>query len=184
MHRLLVRWHMLVAAFLFPAILLYLLTGSLYTWGVKGDYVTTDYAVTLSAPLSDDAAAMQAVVVRELAARDIAPPTGSAAVKPVGGSFQLDWSGSRRDVTLEPGADATSAKLIVKETGWHRFFVQLHKAKGGTPFKIYAAVLALGLFFLVTSGLIVALRVPNLRRGAMIGSAVGLVAFIGMAAVS
>lgn len=184
MHRLLVRWHMLVAAFLFPAIILYLLTGALYTWGAKGDYVTTDHVIALSAPLRDDKAALQAIVVQELAIRDIAPPTGNATVKPAGDSFQLDWSGSRRDVTLEPGDSATSAKLIVKETGWHRFFVQLHKAKGGTPFKIYAAVLALGLFFLVTSGLVVALRVPNMRRGAAIASAVGLAAFVGIAAAS
>jgi hypothetical protein len=184
MHRLLIRWHMLVAAFLFPAILLFLITGALYTWGAKGDYVTTDYRVALTAPLSDDVPAMQALVVKELAARDIVPPTGGAAVKPVGDSFQLDWTGSRRDVTLEPGESATSAKLIVKETNWHRFFVQLHKAKGGTPFKIYAAIVALGLFFLVTSGLIVALKAPAMRRGAMIGSAVGLAAFVGIAATS
>ncbi|WP_260582141.1 PepSY domain-containing protein [Sphingopyxis sp. PET50] len=184
MHRLLIRWHMLVAAFLFPAILLYLVTGALYTWGAKGDYATTDYAVTLSAPLTDDKAALQAIVVRELAERGIAPPTGGASVKPVGDSFQLDWTGSRRDVTLEPGESATTAKLIVKDTGWHRFFVQLHKAKGGTPFKVYAVVLALGLFFLVTSGLIVALKMPQMRRGAIIGSVVGLAAFAGVAAVS
>ena len=184
MHRLLVRWHMLVAAFLFPAILLYLLTGALYTWGAKGDYVTSDHVVTLSAPLTDDKAALQAIVVSELAKQDVAPPTGGATVKPVGDSFQLDWTGSRRDVTLEPGETAATAKLIVKETSWHRFFVQLHKAKGGTPFKIYAAILALGLFFLVTSGLIVALKVPNMRRGAMVASAVGLAAFAGIAAVS
>ena len=59
MHRLLVRWHMLVAAFLFPPILLYLLTGALYTWGAKGDYVTSDHVVTLSAPLTDDKAALK-----------------------------------------------------------------------------------------------------------------------------
>ncbi|KTE37939.1 MULTISPECIES: PepSY domain-containing protein [unclassified Sphingopyxis] len=184
MHRLLIRWHMLVAAFLFPAILLYLVTGALYTWGAKGDYVTTDHMVTLSAPLTEDKAAMQALVVRELAARDLAPPTGTASVKPAGDSFQIDWTGSNRDVTLEPGETAGTAKLIVKDTGWHRFFVQLHKAKGGTPFKIYAVVVALGLFFLVTSGLIVALKVPTMRRGAMIGSAVGLAAFVGIAASS
>ena len=184
MHRLLIRWHMLIAAFLFPAIILYLLTGALYTWGAKGDYVTTDYAVTLTAPLSADVPGMQAIVVKELAARDIVPPTGAAAVKPVGESFQLDWTGSRRDVTLEPGETAATAKLVVKETSWHRFFVQLHKAKGGIPFKIYAAIVALGLFFLVTSGLIVALKVPNMRRGAIIGSVVGLAAFVGLAATS
>lgn len=184
MHRLLVRWHMLVAAFLFPGILLFLITGALYTWGSKGDYVTKDYEVALTAPLTNDKDALQAVVTRELASRGIAVPTGYPSVREVGGSFQFDWSGSNRDVSLSPGDDATHAKLTVKDTDWHRYFVQLHKAKGGTAFKIYAAIVALGLFFLVTSGLIVALRVPNLRRGAIIGSAVGLGAFVAIAATS
>jgi len=173
---------MLVAAFLFPAIILFLLTGALYTWGSKGDYVTKDYQVALSAPLTDDKAALQALTVKALADRGIAVPTGQAGVKKTGDSFQFEWTGSNRDVLLEPGATPDSAKLTVKDTDWHRFFVQLHKAKGGTAFKVYAAIVALGLFFLVTSGLIVAFRVPNMRRGAIIGSALGLVTFIGLAA--
>lgn len=184
MHRLLVRWHMLVAAFLFPAILLFLLTGALYTWGVKGDYASKDYQVALSAPLTDDKAELQALTTKALTERGIAVPTGVPGIKKMGDSFQFEWTGSNRDVLLEPGADANSAKLTVKDTDWHRYFVQLHKAKGGTAFKIYAAIVALGLFFLVTSGLIVALRVPNMRRGAIAGSLVGLIAFVGIAAVS
>lgn len=184
MHRLLIRWHMLVAAFLFPAIILYLLTGALYTWGAKGDYATRDYPVALSAPLTDDRVALQELAAAALAQQGIAAPTGKAEVKKMGDRFQLEWTGSNRDVLLEPGADAATAKLTVKDTGWHRFFVQLHKAKGGTPFKIYAVMLALGLFFLVTSGLIVALKMPHMRRGAIAGSALGLLAFIGMAATS
>lgn len=184
MHRLLVRWHMLVAAFLFPAILLFLLTGALYTWGVKGDYVSRDYQIALTAPLTDDQDALQAITAKALAERGIAVPTGQPSVRKTGDSVQFDWSGSNRDVSLVPGDDATSAKLTVKDTDWHRYFVQLHKAKGGTAFKVYAAVVALGLFFLVTSGLIVALRVPNMRRGAIAGSVVGLIAFVGIAAIS
>lgn len=184
MHRLLVRWHMLVAAFLFPGILLFLITGALYTWGSKGDYVSQDYQIALTAPLTDDQAALQALTIKALAERGIAVPTGGASVKKMGESFQFEWTGANRDVLLEPGADATSAKLTVKDTGWHRHFVQLHKAKGGTAFKVYAAIVALGLFFLVTSGLIVALRVPNMRRGAIVGSVVRLGAFAAIAATS
>ncbi|WP_058817740.1 PepSY domain-containing protein [Sphingopyxis sp. H050] len=184
MHRLLVRWHMLVAAFLFPGIVLFLITGALYTWGSKGDYVSQDYRIALSAPLINDKEALQAVAARALAERGIAVPTGQPSVREVGDSFQFEWSGSNRDVSLVPGTDSASAKLTVKDTGWHRYFVQLHKAKGGTAFKVYAAIVALGLFFLVTSGLIVALRVPNMRRGAIVGSVVGLGAFAAIAATS
>ncbi|MBJ7498293.1 MAG: PepSY domain-containing protein [Sphingopyxis sp.] len=184
MHRLLVRWHMLVAAFLFPAILMFLVTGALYTWGSKGEYVVTDHEVALAAPLTDDPAALKLVAEKALGDRGLAVPTGGASVKKVGDAIQFEWTGANRDIVLEAKGEATTAKLTVRETGWHRFFVQLHKAKGGTPFKVYAAVVALGLFFLVTSGLLVAMRVPNMRRGAIGASIAGVVAFAGIAALS
>lgn len=184
MHRLLVRWHMLVAAFLFPAILMFLLTGALYTWGSKGDYVVTDYEIALSAPLVDDAAALKGIAKKALGLRDLPFPTGGSSVKKVGDTIQFEWTGANRDIVLEAKGAATTAKLTVRETGWHRFFVQLHKAKGGTPFKVYAALVALGLFFLVTSGLLVAMRVPSMRRGAIGASIAGVIAFAGIAAIS
>jgi hypothetical protein len=42
------------------------------------------------------------------------------------------------DVIIEPTSQPLIAKLKVKNTSWHRQFVQLHKAKGGIPFKVYA----------------------------------------------
>lgn len=184
MHRLLVRWHMFVAAFLFPAILMFLLTGALYTWGIKGDYVVSDYDIVLAAPLTDDPVALRQATEKALGERDLAVPTGGSSVKKTGDTVQFEWTGSNRDVVLETKSMANKAKLTVRETGWHRFFVQLHKAKGGTLFKAYAAVVALGLLFLVTSGLLVAFRVPHMRRTAIGASIAGLVTFAGIAALS
>lgn len=184
MHRLLVRWHMLVAAFLFPAILMFLLTGALYTWGSKGEYVVSDYEIALVAPLTGDPAVLKQIAGKALGERGFAVPTGGASVKTAGDVIQFEWTGANRDIVLEAPKSATTAKLTVRETGWHRFFVQLHKAKGGTPFKVYAAIVALGLFFLVSSGLLVAMRVPNMRRGAIGASIAGVIAFAGIAALS
>ena len=183
-HAKLIRWHMLTAAFLFPAILLFLATGALYTWGIKGDYASAEYDVALTAPLTKDKDALQAVATAELARRQIALPSGAASVKSMGDAFQLEWTGTRRDVLLDPTADAMVAKLTVKDTGWHRWLVQMHKAKGGTAFKIYAVVLALGLLFLVVSGLLMAWRVRAMKRPAILASAAGLAAFIGIALIS
>lgn len=183
-HAKLIRWHMLTAAFLFPAILLFLATGALYTWGVKGDYASNEYAVALTAPLTKDKAALQNVATAELARREIAPPTGEASIKSIGNAFQLEWTGTRRDVLLDTTDDAMVAKLTVKDTGWHRWLVQMHKAKGGAAFKIYAVILALGLLFLVVSGLLMAWRVRAMKRPAILASAAGLVAFAGISLIS
>ena len=183
-HATLIRWHMLTAAFLFPAILLFLATGALYTWGIKGDYASTEYEVALAAPLTKDKDALQAVAAAELRRRQIDLPSGAASVKSMGDAFQLEWTGTRRDVLLDPTAEALTAKLTVKDTGWHRWLVQMHKAKGGIAFKIYAVVLALGLLFLVVSGLLMAWRVRAMKRPAILASAAGLAAFIGIALIS
>jgi len=81
------------------------------------------------------------IAQRELDARNTTPPTGSAGVRKLGSSFQLEWSGSRRDVELAPTSELDIAKLKIKDTDAHRFFVKLHKAKGATAFKWFAAVL-------------------------------------------
>lgn len=175
---------MLTAAFLFPAILLFLATGAFYSWGIKGDYVSDEYRVALTAPLTKDKDALQGVAAAELARLQIAPPTGQASVKSIGDSYQLEWTGTRRDVLLDPTEDATVAKLTVKNTGWHRWLVQMHKAKGGTAFKIYAVVVALGLFFLVVSGLLMAWRVRAMKRPAVLASLAGLGVFVGIALIS
>jgi hypothetical protein len=179
----LVKLHLIIAAFMFPAIAMFLGTGALYTWGVTGDYVDTEHQVTLSAPLTDDKEALTALAARELARLDIAPPSGSPSVRSLGDAFRLEWSGANRDVQLAPTADPRVATLTVKETTLHRRLVQLHKAKGATAFKIYATVLAAALFLLVVSGLVIGLVTPALKRLTWAAGGLGALGFIGAVAL-
>ncbi len=175
---LIIKLHLLIAAFMFPAIVMFLGTGALYTWGITGDYVDTEYRVALSAPLTDDKDALTQVATAELARLDIAQPSGSPSVRSVGDAFRFEWSGANRDVHLAPTDDPAVALLTVKETTIHRRLVQLHKAKGTTLFKIYASFLAFSLFMLVASGLIVSLITPAYRSMTLWASGVGAVLFV------
>jgi hypothetical protein len=58
--------------------------------------------------------------------------------------------------------------------------VQLHKAKGGQLFKVYAAFLAVSLFTILLSGFLMAWQVPKLRRLAAICAATGAALFLVM----
>lgn len=180
----LTRWHMLLAAFIFPAILMFLVTGGFYTWGIKGSYRDTVHEIALQAPLSADAAALRALVETELARLSIEAPSGSPGVKKGGTSYKLEWTGVDRDVVLEPTADPSVARLTVKDTSWYRQLVQLHKAKGGQVFKVYAGVLAVSLLLILCTGYILALQSPRLRRPALGASLLGLLTFVVVAAVS
>ena len=180
----LTKIHMLLAAFIFPVAVMFLVTGSLYTWDIKGSYVSDVYMIELAKPLTGDQQALRSLVEQELAARSIDLPSGAAKVKQGGTSFKLEWTGAARDVVLEPTADGAVAKLTIKETTWYRNLVQLHKAKGGQLFKVYAAILAVSLFTILASGFLMAWQVPKYRRQALIFSALGVCMFLLMVAAS
>ena len=173
----LIKIHMLLAAFIFPAALMFLVTGGLYTWEFKGSCESGEFMIPLAAPLSADAAALTEIVKAELDSRGIAHPTGAGKIKKGGLSYQFEWTGSQRDVLLEPIGDPMVAKLTIKETTWYRNLVQLHKAKGGQPFKVYAAVLAVSLFVILLSGFIMAFQIPKYRGQAALFAVAGVVVF-------
>ena len=180
----LVQAHLLLAAFVFPVAVMFFITGAFYTWGIKGDYVSTVDMIPLDAPLTDSQPELVALMERELGQRSVSLPSGSPKVKKSGTSFQLEWTGSKRDVVLEPTADDQVARLTIKETSWYRNFVQLHKAKGGVLFKVYAAVLAVALLTILSSGFLIAWQIPKYRSLALRVFVAGLVVFMAVFALS
>ena len=178
----LTKLHLLLAAFIFPVILMYIVTGALYTWGIKGSYLTDQvHGVALVVPLTTDIDAAKMLIKQELQALSLAAPTGGADFDRMDdGLFEFEWEGSQRVVLLESTADPLVARLTIQEAGWHRSFVQLHKAKGGTAFKVYAVGLATGLVLLLASGFVMAWQVPRYRRPAVTASALGVGLFIAM----
>ena len=180
----LIKVHILLSTFMLPAALMFLITGGLYTWGYKGSYISEEYAVELAAPLTADTEQLVAVAKAELDARSIAYPTGKAGVKKIGSAYRLEWTGAGLDVLLEPTGSPETATLTIKQTTWYRNLVQLHKAKGGTPFRIYAALLAISLFVILLSGVIMAWQVPKFKKQAIVTLAAGVVAFAAMIILS
>lgn len=180
----LLKLHLVLAALVLPVTVMFAVTGALYTWGVKGDYVTAKHPLKLGAPAPADKSALVVLVMAALAERDLAPPTGTPAVKETPKGAVLEWTGSQRDITLEPGEQPGEMLLTVKETDTLRHFVQLHKAKGGIAFKAYAAFFALVLVLVLASGVLMAVQMPK-YRALLLGSAgAGLVLFVAMVLVS
>jgi hypothetical protein len=180
----LVKAHMALAAFILPVAMLFVITGALYTWGIKGDYETQTVVLPLKQPMQQDKAWLTALAVEELNKRSLAMPSGKAKIKQAGNSFYFEWTGAKLDVRLEPGKDPFVAKLAIKKTSWHRFLVQLHKAKAGQAFKVYAALLAVGLIILFLTGFIMAWKISKYRRLLLSSMGLGLLLFMTMLAIS
>jgi len=180
----LMKAHALLAAFILPVAIMFFVTGALYTWGIKGNYVTSVHELQLQKPIQDELAELVALVKDELNRQDIEAPTGEAKIKRMGSSFRLEWTGSNMDIILEPTTQPLIAKLELKNTSWHRQFVQLHKAKGGVPFKVYAAVFATALLLLLISGFIMAWQMPKLRKLTLASAIFGIAVFVAMIVAS
>ena len=137
--------HALLAAFILPVAIMYIVTGALYTWGEKGSYDKQAHEITISQALQPELSPLLALAKAELDKMEISYPEGKPKIKKYGSHFLLEWTGSSKDIILEPTNNQLVAKLTVKNTTWYRNLVQLHKAKGGEAFKVYAVILSLAL---------------------------------------
>ena len=176
----LMKAHALLAAFILPVAIMFFVTGALYTWGIKGSYDTSTYELQLKNPIQGELNELVALAKNELKRQNVEPPSGQAKIKRIGSSYKLEWTGSNIDVVVEPTSQPLIAKLQVKNTSWHRQFVQLHKAKGGTPFKVYAAAFSVALLCLLISGFIMAWQMPKLRKLTLVSSLLGVAIFVAM----
>lgn len=180
----LILLHTILAAFFLPMGIMYAITGGLYGLGNKGSYDTTEYKLILDQPTPTELSSLVALAEKELDARGLAYPTGGASVKKAGTSFYLEWTGSHRDVQIAPTQEPNVASLKIKNTDAHRFFVQLHKAKGATVFKWFAGVWMVGLVLLFISGGVMAFMARPYRVVAGVSAVLGLVVFAALAWVS
>lgn len=180
----LMKVHSLLAAFILPVAIMFFVTGALYTWDIKGDYDITTHEINLHAPIKGELSELVTLATNELIKHNIKAPTGQAKIKKIGDAFKLEWTGSKVDIIIEPTQKPLIAKLQIKETSWHRQFVQLHKAKGGNPFKVYAVVFAIALLLLLISGFTMAWQTPKLRRLTLASASLGIVVFVAFVASS
>lgn len=175
---LLTKLHLAFAAVMFPAMLMFLITGALYTWGNKGAWHEESASVALNQPLTTQSAGdMTSFAVQQMVERDLPIPSGKLTVKE-GTDASLTWNGARSEISIQQGNDPLVANVDVKEASLHRWLVQLHKGKGSTAFKVYASFLALVLFLLVASGIVMGLQVKSMRRLTLGSGAIGLIAFL------
>jgi hypothetical protein len=171
--------HLLLATFIFPVLLMFLITGGLYTLGVKGSYETQVYTLQLNTPLQPDSVALTDFVTKELQNLNISPPTGEMKNESADKRIALNWRGAALRVTLE-SILPTEAKLTVQKANWFKRLLELHTASGATAFKVYAVFLASSLFLLLITGFIMALQLPKYRKMTLYSTATGIAVFIVM----
>jgi len=170
--------HALLAAFILPTAIMFITTGALYTWGIKGSYTNEVYEIQLNQTMQPDLGELTKLAESELEKQNLTKPSGTPKLKSSGGHFFLEWTGSDKDLILEPTESGSIAKLTIKNTSWYRTLVQLHKAKGGVAFKVYAVMFAIAIGLLLVSGFVMAMQTPKLKRITLLASLAGIGSFI------
>jgi hypothetical protein len=174
----LMQVHLILATFIFPIILMFLITGALYTLGVRGSYDTQVYPLKLSTPLSKDSDTLTELITKELENLYLAPPTGETRNKSTDERIELEWRGAALRVTLASTPQPTEATLTVQKASLYKRLIELHTANGATAFRIYAIVLAVSLFILLVTGFIMALQLPKYRKLTLYSTLTGMAVFI------
>lgn len=178
MRRLIIRLHLMIAAFFAPILLMVALSGGLYLLGQKGQTLKTPI------PLSDDLAVAIAATPTEGGVKallaDIDPQYDFDYLK-ISGSTLITRPTSRSyyEVNLQ-----NSAMLTRIEPDWIKSMIELHKGHGPTLLKDFQKAMTLGLLLIVLSGLWLGLTSSALRPGTLITSAAGLIAFLVLAFLS
>lgn len=175
----LTKLHLITAAFMFPAIVMFLVTGGLYTWGNTGEWHEETTSIALEQPVVPTEEALKAIALGELDKRGVAAPSGKTRLRGEGQDAELQWTGARTEASVSLSDQPNVAEVTIKQASLHRWLVQLHKAKGSTIFKVYASVLAVVLFILVVSGLILGLQVKVYRGLTIWSSVAGILGFVG-----
>lgn len=174
----LMKLHSLIAAFMLPVAIMFMLTGGLYTWDMKGSFSNEVYEVNLEKPLIGDLQSLRDITTKELNRLGIDKPEGGSKIKGDGSHFYLEWAGSSKVVILAPTDNSNIAKLTVKKASLYKTFAQLHKAKGGVAFKVYATLFSIAIGVLLVSGFIMALQTPKLKQVTLTTALAGILTFI------
>lgn len=155
--------HVMLAGLVFVPAFMFAITGSLYTYKVSGSQTSSNWNVTAQIQNPNSLVEFVTLAEQQLKEKNLSLPTGSSSLKKMGTSWSFEWTGTDKDFLLEPTADAGIFKATLKEASWYRYFVQLHKAKGGALFKLISVTLGASLILLFVSGVLIAWRNSELK---------------------
>lgn len=172
--KLFITIHLYLASFFAAAVILVAISGGLYLLEYKGSTVETEIATlpqqvhTLPNPASkDDVTALLAAAgvpdfnfeyVRQSGTQAVTRPTSRT-------HYRLKVAGSGIVIhRIEPNLQAR--------------MMELHKGHGPRAFKTFQKTFALGMLFIILSGLWLGLSSPRLRRNTSFAAGAGLAVFL------
>lgn len=170
--KLLITIHMYLSAFFAPAVLLVAISGGLYLVGIKG-HVQQESVYISDATIDVESGSLQADVASLLIRAGIRDY--SFEYVKVKGSTLYTRPTSTEHYIIKLSAD--DAELIRARPNLQSSMVELHKGHGPSAFKTFQKVFAVGLIFIILSGLWLGVSAARLRRSTLLTATGGAVVF-------
>ena len=171
--KLLITIHMYLAAFFAPAVLLVAISGGLYLIGVKGEvekeqiYTSTDTTIdSKSTSLYDDVTAVLAAAGVQSYSFEYVKVSGTTL-------YTRPTSANHYIIKSQDGA----LTVIHARPNLQSRMIELHKGHGPSAFKTFQKVFAVGLIFIILSGLWMGISAARLRRSTLLTATAGAVVF-------
>ncbi len=154
------KLHAYFACFFLPITLVYIVTGMLYFFDIKGS-VSKDieYFVSLPSGWPETEEEAESFVLAELKGKD-----HFALPEDYYWEGVHDWYGHKQEVILAKTDDPNIAEVHIKE---HDLLLQLliiHKGFAGTFFKVFSIMFGLSLAFSTISGVVITLQLPQIKN--------------------
>lgn len=169
------KLHAYLACFFLPITLVYIVTGTLYMFDVKGKVADEfEYAVSLPAGWPATEAKALPIVNAFL----LNKPHAALSEDYYFEQGNHDWYGYKQEVILIKPDAGDTAKLVVKE---HDLLLQLliiHKGFAGQFFKWFSILFAASLSFSIISGVVITLQLPQLKTPALYSILAGAITIV------
>ncbi len=173
--QLIIKLHLILAAFMAPAFILVAISGGLYLMGQKGNISSEPLSVPAGVMLDFKSPTLEADVKTFLS--DQGQSAKFQYIKNRGNVIQTRPT-SRAYYQFENKNGVMTAAR--KTPNFVAAAMELHKGHGPVAFKWYQKFVALALFFVVLSGFWLGLASKVLRRQSIMVSAAGLVVFLAL----
>ena len=171
--KLLITIHMYLAAFFAPAVLLVATSGGLYLAGVKGEVEQEAIYSSSDATIDSKSASLHADVAALLA--DAGVESYSYEYVKVSGANLYTRPTSSNHYIIKSNEDGV--EVIHARPSLQSRMIELHKGHGPSAFKTFQKAFAVGLIFIILSGLWLGISTARLRRSTLLTATAGAVVF-------
>ena len=171
--KILITIHMYLAAFFAPAVLLVATSGGLYLAGVKGKVEQETIYSSGNATIDSNSTSLHADVAALLV--DAGVESYSYEYVKVSGEslYTRPTSSDHYIIKLNEGG----VEVIHARPSLQSWMIELHKGHGPSAFKTFQKAFAVGLLFIILSGLWLGISAARLRRSTLLTATAGAVVF-------